>query len=269
MPDLSTELIAWERPDHDPVIDARDARPRRPWDRPAARAAVERVADARRSSARARRCHRGARSTPRLRLLLAAVGGVATRPRATRSASASSTAGPRSGGVAPPDATDAHRATRRRREPAPRAPSATLPGSRPARRPEAGQRRPPRRRPHRLHRLADDAAGAGRRRAGLVPRLEQRLAAGRARRRSWRRYAEALRWDAGRWSFGDAPRDFDGLVGDWEAQVDLTWIVGLLLRGWRKGLDAEAGATLASGASARDDLAWWCRAALDAAERRL
>ena len=70
-----------------------------------------------------------------------------------------------------------------------------------------------------------------------------------------------------------APRtsssDFTALVGDWEAQVDLTWIVGLLLRGWRKGLDAEAGATLASGASARDDLAWWCRAALDAAERRL
>ena len=82
-------------------------------------------------------------------------------------------------------------------------------------------------------------------------------------------YAEALRWDAGRWSFGDAPRDFEGLVGDWEAQVDLTWIVGLLLRGWRKGLDAEAGATLPSGATARDDLGWWCRAALEAAERRL
>ena len=63
-------------------------------------------------------------------------------------------------------------------------------------------------------------------------------------------YAEALRWDAGRWRFGETPDDFDGLVGDWEAQVDLTWIVGLLLRGWRKGLDAEAGATLASGASA-------------------
>jgi hypothetical protein len=82
-------------------------------------------------------------------------------------------------------------------------------------------------------------------------------------------YAEALRWDSGRWGFGDGPHDFEGLVGDWAAQVDLTWIVGLLLRGWRKGLDAAGGATLASGIAARDDLTFWCRAALDAADRRL
>ena len=59
------------------------------------------------------------------------------------------------------------------------------------------------------------------------------------------------------------------VLGDWEAQIDLAWIVGLLLRGWRKGLDAAAGATLASGVVATDDLAWWCARALEAAERRL
>ena len=47
------------------------------------------------------------------------------------------------------------------------------------------------------------------------------------------------------------------------------WIVGLLLRGWRKGLDAEAGATLGSGVAAADDLAFWCERAVDAASRRL
>ena len=40
------------------------------------------------------------------------------------------------------------------------------------------------------------------------------------------------------------------VVGDWDAQVDLAMIVGLLLRGFRKGLDAEAGITLASGVPA-------------------
>jgi hypothetical protein len=65
------------------------------------------------------------------------------------------------------------------------------------------------------------------------------------------------------------PFDFAALTGDWEAQVDVTWIVGLLLRGWRKGLDADAGATLACGMTAAEDLAWWCRTALDAADRRL
>jgi hypothetical protein len=65
------------------------------------------------------------------------------------------------------------------------------------------------------------------------------------------------------------PRGLDATIGDWEAQVDLVWIVGLLLRGWRKGLDAEAGVKLASGASAADDLAEWSAKAVDAAGRRL
>jgi hypothetical protein len=55
----------------------------------------------------------------------------------------------------------------------------------------------------------------------------------------------------------------------WAEQVDLVWIIGLVLRGWRKGLDAEAGATLASGIAATDDLAWWCEKAVEAAGRRL
>jgi hypothetical protein len=59
------------------------------------------------------------------------------------------------------------------------------------------------------------------------------------------------------------------IVGDWEAQVDLAWIVGLLLRGWRKGLDAEAGVPTGWGASGGDDLAWWCDRAVTAAGRRL
>jgi aminoglycoside phosphotransferase (APT) family kinase protein len=46
---------------------------------------------------------------------------------------------------------------------------------------------------------------------------------------------------------------------------DLAILVGLLLRGWRKGFDAEAGITLGSGVSARDDLAWWCERAVEAA----
>jgi phosphotransferase family enzyme len=65
------------------------------------------------------------------------------------------------------------------------------------------------------------------------------------------------------------PRGLDATIGDWEAQVDLVWIVGLLLRGWRKGLDAEGGVVLASGVRAADDLAWWSERALEAAERRL
>jgi phosphotransferase family enzyme len=55
--------------------------------------------------------------------------------------------------------------------------------------------------------------------------------------------------------------------GEWEAQVGLAMIVGLVLRGFRKGLDAEAGVTLASGISAADDLAWWCERAVIAAAR--
>jgi Phosphotransferase enzyme family len=62
----------------------------------------------------------------------------------------------------------------------------------------------------------------------------------------------------------------DGVeLGDWDAQVDLTWIVGLLLRGWRKGLDAEAGTPTGWGASGAEDLDWWSRRAVEAAERRL
>ena len=82
-------------------------------------------------------------------------------------------------------------------------------------------------------------------------------------------YRQALEWDSGRWGFGGDAHDFAGLTGDWDAQVDLTWIVGLLLRGWRKGLDAEAGVVLASRVSGADDLAWWCARAVEAAERRL
>lgn len=59
------------------------------------------------------------------------------------------------------------------------------------------------------------------------------------------------------------------VAGDWDAQVDCAILVGLLLRGWRKGADAEAGLTLASGVSAADDLAWWCEQAIEAAGRLL
>jgi hypothetical protein len=48
---------------------------------------------------------------------------------------------------------------------------------------------------------------------------------------------------------------------------DLAILVGLLLRGWRKGYDAEAGVTLASGMKARDDLGWWCERAVAASAR--
>ena len=61
----------------------------------------------------------------------------------------------------------------------------------------------------------------------------------------------------------------DAADDDWAATRDLAMIVGLLLRGWRKGLDTRAGAHLASGIDAVDDLAWWCEAAVDAAGRRL
>ena len=82
-------------------------------------------------------------------------------------------------------------------------------------------------------------------------------------------YREGLEWDSGRWGAEGHGHDFEGLVGDWDAQLDLTWIVGLLLRGWRKGLDAQAGAMLPSGTSAADDLAWWSARADEAADRRL
>jgi hypothetical protein len=56
---------------------------------------------------------------------------------------------------------------------------------------------------------------------------------------------------------------------DPSAERDLARIVGLLLRGWRKGLDAESGVALASGVDGRADLAEWSAAAVEAADRRL
>lgn len=61
----------------------------------------------------------------------------------------------------------------------------------------------------------------------------------------------------------------DGPLGDWPAQVDAAILVGLLLRGWRKGLDAQAKVTLPTGRSAVEDLAWWSRRAVEAADRVL
>jgi hypothetical protein len=55
----------------------------------------------------------------------------------------------------------------------------------------------------------------------------------------------------------------------WAAQRDLALVIGLLLRGWRKGLDADAGLVTACGWTASDDLAWWGTAAAEAARRRL
>jgi hypothetical protein len=53
------------------------------------------------------------------------------------------------------------------------------------------------------------------------------------------------------------------------SEADAAVLVGLLLRGWRKGADAEAGVVHASGVSAADDLAWWCERAVEAAARLL
>ena len=58
-------------------------------------------------------------------------------------------------------------------------------------------------------------------------------------------------------------------AAEWAVQRDLALIIGLLLRGWRKGLDAEAGVVLPTGASAADDLGWWTREVIAAAARRL
>ncbi|HET7168621.1 MAG TPA: phosphotransferase [Candidatus Limnocylindrales bacterium] len=84
-----------------------------------------------------------------------------------------------------------------------------------------------------------------------------------------RSYREALERDGGRSASGPETHDVAALTGDWDLQLDLTWIVGLLLRGWRKGIDADAGAILPSGVPAVDDLAWWCERAVSAAQRRL
>src|SRR5215211_2258387 len=53
----------------------------------------------------------------------------------------------------------------------------------------------------------------------------------------------------------------------WATERDLAMIVGLVLRGWRKGLDAEAGVTLPTGETASGDLAWWAEEAVAAASR--
>jgi phosphotransferase family enzyme len=51
------------------------------------------------------------------------------------------------------------------------------------------------------------------------------------------------------------------------ADLELAWIVGLLLRGWRKGYDAEVGIVHPSGTTAVDDLALWSGRAVAAARR--
>ena len=84
-----------------------------------------------------------------------------------------------------------------------------------------------------------------------------------------RRYRESLGRAVAEERSGVPRRDLDGLVGNWAAQQDLAAIVGLLLRGWRKGRDTDDGAVLGSGVAAADDLAWWCARAVEAAERRL
>ena len=62
-----------------------------------------------------------------------------------------------------------------------------------------------------------------------------------------------------------------GLAADdaWAGQRDLAIVVGLVLRGWRKGLDADTGLTTSCGWTASDDLAWWGREAAAAVRRRL
>ena len=64
-------------------------------------------------------------------------------------------------------------------------------------------------------------------------------------------------------------RDATAVLGDWAAQADLAILAGLFIRGWRKGLDAEAGLTLPTGVPAADDLAWWTDRAVEVARRRL
>ena len=66
-------------------------------------------------------------------------------------------------------------------------------------------------------------------------------------------------------------RRISGLPHDavWAAQRDLAIVVGLLLRGWRKGLDAEAGLTLPDGGIASEDVNWWASSAVTAAARGL
>jgi len=69
----------------------------------------------------------------------------------------------------------------------------------------------------------------------------------------------------------DRYRRAAGIPADnaWARQRDLALVVGLLLRGWRKGLDADAGLVTACGWTAAADIEWWGREAPEAARRRL
>jgi hypothetical protein len=80
------------------------------------------------------------------------------------------------------------------------------------------------------------------------------------------RYASKLAYSI---ADAEADRRWVGGAGLDQDGVDAAILVGLLLRGWRKGADAGAGLTLASGVSAADDLAWWCERAAEAAGRIL
>jgi len=55
----------------------------------------------------------------------------------------------------------------------------------------------------------------------------------------------------------------------WAAQRDLAIVIGLFLRGWRKGLDADACLALPDGRRAAADLEWWSSNAVAAAGRGL
>ena len=79
-----------------------------------------------------------------------------------------------------------------------------------------------------------------------------------------RRYVAAL--DAVRGRARSEDPDDDRRTSDVRVGDGLVWIVGLLLRGWRKGLDAEAGVTYPWGGDGASDLAWWCDQAVEAAE---
>lgn len=83
------------------------------------------------------------------------------------------------------------------------------------------------------------------------------------------RYRRALEAAVGVTEPGAAEPEVGTAADAWAVQVDLAVLVGLLLRGWRKGLDAASQARYPSGETAIDDLAWWSRRAVDAAARRL
>lgn len=55
----------------------------------------------------------------------------------------------------------------------------------------------------------------------------------------------------------------------WAAQWDLAILTGLLLRGWRKGLDTDDAVVYPNGVAAAKDLAWWTSNAIAASQRRL